>query len=201
MAELRLIVGLGNPGTQYESTRHNIGFMLLDELAREAGPSGWRERDRALLTEVMIEGRRLTLLKPQTFMNLSGEAVAPFARFNRIAAEEILVVHDEIDLEAGSLRIKEGGGDGGHNGLKSLQAHLGSGSFVRLRLGIGRPGEVPGRDRREEVSSWVLSRFSREERPGVDEQLRRGRDAVIDLIRSGVREAQNRWNRQDPRNV
>lgn len=163
---IRLIVGLGNPGPDYEKTRHNAGFWLVDEAAWKFGASlraegkffGEAGRGRA-------DGEELWLLKPMTYMNLSGQAVAALARFYKIAPEEILVVHDELDLAPGVARFKQGGGHGGHNGLKDIIARLGSPNFWRLRLGIGHPGD------RNEVANFVLKKARAEEQQAIDDAL------------------------------
>jgi len=164
MPSLRLIVGLGNPGGGYEDNRHNLGFWFVDRLAGDL---------RVTMTPqgkyFGIAGRRddLWLLKPTTFMNRSGQSVAALARFFRIAPEEILIVHDELDLPPGSIRLKQGGGNGGHNGLKDIQAHLGTPDFWRLRLGIGHPGD------RNEVINYVLKAPRREEQELIDRAIDR----------------------------
>lgn len=164
MTALRLIVGLGNPGAEYEDTRHNVGFWFVDRLARE------------LKTTLAPQGKfhgqvgrsgELWLLQPMTFMNRSGQAVAALARFYRIAPEEILVVHDELDLPPGGIRLKRGGGNGGHNGLKDIQSHLSTPDFWRLRLGIGHPGD------RNVVADYVLKAPRREEQEYIDRALDR----------------------------
>jgi PTH1 family peptidyl-tRNA hydrolase len=160
----RLIVGLGNPGGQYEDNRHNVGFWFIDQLAARLraplAPQG------KFLGRVARDGE-LWLLQPITFMNLSGQAVAALARFYKIAADETLVVHDDLDLEPGSIRLKQGGGNGGHNGLKDIQARLATPDFWRLRLGIGHPGE------RAEVINYVLKAPRREEQELIDRALDR----------------------------
>lgn len=160
----RLIVGLGNPGSEYEETRHNVGFWFLDHLARRL--------QLRLTPQGKFFGRvarhdDLWLLQPTTYMNLSGQAVASLARFYRIASEEILVVHDDLDLPPGSIRLKQGGGNGGHNGLKDIQSRLATPDFWRLRLGIGHPGE------RSEVVNHVLKAPRREERDLIDPAIDR----------------------------
>lgn len=153
---IRLIVGLGNPGARYARTRHNIGFLAADAVRRLHGFAPWREKFQAALAEGNIAGEKIHLLKPQTFMNLSGDAVGPAARFFKIAAEEIAVIHDEIDLEPGKLKVKQGGGSAGHNGLRSIDAMLGE-NYWRVRLGIGHPGM------RELVEPYVLQNFPADE--------------------------------------
>jgi len=168
-----LIVGLGNPGREYETTRHNAGYGWVDELARS---QSWSFKNEAkfhgLTARGQLHGQEVFLLKPQTFMNLSGRAVGALAQFYKIAPAEILVVHDELDLPPGVARLKLGGGHGGHNGLKDIIAHLGSKDFWRLRLGIGHPGE------RAEVVNFVLNEPRREERELIDEAMQRALDAA-----------------------
>ncbi len=160
---IRLIVGLGNPGPEYEDTRHNAGFGWVDRAARQLGAS--LQPDKAyhgLVARVNRPSGPIWLLQPLTYMNLSGKAVAPLARFFKIAPEEILVVHDELDLPPGQMKLKQGGGNGGHNGLKDIQAQLGSPNFWRLRLGIGHPGV------KAEVAAYVLRKPPAAERLSID---------------------------------
>lgn len=152
MAGLKLIVGLGNPGSKYQETRHNAGFLLLDEIARAYGASFAAEKKfNGATARVTIAGHDIRLLKPTTFMNLSGEAVQPMASFYRIESDEILVAHDELDLLPGTVRLKRGGGHGGHNGLRDIIMHMGR-EFWRVRLGIGHPGDA------KQVVNFVLKR-------------------------------------------
>lgn len=151
-----LFVGLGNPGAKYAQNRHNIGFMALDAIARDHGFPSFRKRFQGVATEGAVEGARVILLQPQTFMNESGRAVAEAARFHKIALQDIVVFHDELDLPPGKLRVKTGGGDAGHNGLRSITAHMGAG-YRRVRLGIGHPGD------KALVHSYVLNDFARSE--------------------------------------
>ncbi len=183
MSSIRLIVGLGNPGREYENTRHNAGFWWLDEFARMHN-LGFRNETKfhGLAVRGQLHGREVFLLKPQTFMNVSGRSVGALAQFYKIAPTEILVVHDELDLPPGSAKLKLGGGHGGHNGLKDIIAHLGTKDFWRLRLGIGHPGE------RSEVANFVLNDPRREERELIDEAMRRALD-VADLVVGGKTEA------------
>ena len=134
-----LVAGLGNPGREYERTRHNVGWLVLDELARRHGGS-WRSKFSGSLAEVRVDGSKLALLKPETYMNESGRSIAAAARFFKVPAESLLVVHDDVDLEPGRLQARRGGGLAGHNGLRSLAQHLGTQDFLRLRIGVGRPG-------------------------------------------------------------
>jgi PTH1 family peptidyl-tRNA hydrolase len=153
---MRLVVGLGNPGARYARNRHNVGFMAVDAIARRHGVAGFRSRFRGELAEGAIGGAKRLLLKPQTFMNASGEAVAGAARFFKISPAEIVVIHDEIDLRPGKLRVKCGGGNAGHNGLRSIDALLGA-DFWRVRIGVGHPGI------KELVHPYVLQNFASEE--------------------------------------
>lgn len=183
MTAIRLIVGLGNPGREYEDTRHNAGCWLLDAFARAEG-FGFRSENKfhGLAARGIWHDHELWLLKPQTFMNVSGRSVGALAQFYKIAPAEILVVHDELDLPPGNAKLKLGGGHGGHNGLKDIIAHLGSRDFWRLRLGIGHPGE------RAEVSNYVLNNPRREERDAIDHAIARALD-VASLIIEGKQEA------------
>lgn len=183
MTAIRLIVGLGNPGREYESTRHNVGFRWVDELAREHKLSFNSEaKFHGLTARGSLHGHELWLLKPQTFMNVSGRAVGSLAQFYKITPAKMLVVHDELDLPPGVARLKMGGGHGGHNGLKDIIAHLGTKDFWRLRVGIGHPGE------RNEVSNYVLNQARREESELIDDAIRRSL-AVANLVIEGKTEA------------
>ncbi|MBP6636649.1 MAG: aminoacyl-tRNA hydrolase [Sulfuritalea sp.] len=165
---MRLIVGLGNPGSEYAETRHNAGFWFCERLARELGTSFAREsRYHGFVAKARVAGADLWLLMPQTFMNRSGQAVQALAHFYRIEPGEMLVVHDELDIPPGQLRLKYGGGLGGHNGLKDITGHLGTQDYWRLRVGIGHPGD------RNDVINYVLKPPRREEREEIDAALDR----------------------------
>ncbi len=179
-----LLVGLGNPGPGHAGDRHNIGFMAADEIVRRhgSGPGGfgpWRARFHGLAAEGTVGGDRLILLKPGTFMNLSGEAVAAAARFYKLEPGQIVVIYDEIDLVPGKLRVKRGGGTGGHNGIRSIDAHVGP-DFWRVRLGVGHPGHP------DLVHSHVLRPFTKEERPQFDKLIESVAEA-LPLLVSGLR--------------
>ena len=182
-----LVVGLGNPGHEYATTRHNVGFMVADELARRHGGS-WRSKFSGEVADVRLDGARLALLKPQTFMNDSGRSAAAAAKFYKVEPEDLLAVHDEVDLDLGRMQARLGGGLAGHNGLRSLASALKTPEFLRLRIGVGRPE----RGDRRPVSDWVLSPFD----PSVDvgSLVGRAADAVETLVRDGLDEAQQRFN-------
>jgi PTH1 family peptidyl-tRNA hydrolase len=182
-----LVAGLGNPGREYADTRHNIGFMVADELARRHGGS-WRAKFSGDLAEMRLDGLRLAVLKPQTYMNESGRSVGAAVRFFKVDPEVLLVVHDEVDLEPGRLQARLGGGLAGHNGLRSVAQHLGTPEFARLRIGVGRPERGDPRP----VADFVLSPFSPE--VDVEALVARAADAVETVAREGVEEAQNRFN-------
>jgi peptidyl-tRNA hydrolase, PTH1 family len=182
-----LVAGLGNPGREYERTRHNAGWLVVDELARRHGGS-WRSKFSGSLAEIRVDGSKLALLKPETYMNESGRPVAAAARFFKIPAESLLVVHDDVDLEPGRLQARRGGGLAGHNGLRSLAQHLGTQDFLRLRIGVGRPGRGDPRP----VADWVLSPFAPEE--DADALVERSADAVETIVREGLEAAQQRFN-------
>jgi PTH1 family peptidyl-tRNA hydrolase len=167
---MRLLVGLGNPGAKYQGNRHNIGFMALDEIARRHGFSPWRRRFQGETADGNIGGERVTLLKPLTFMNESGRAVQEAASFFKLGLADIIVLHDEIELPLAKLRIKVGGGNAGHNGLRSISAHIGN-EYLRVRLGVDHPRSIHGKDHprlKEFVYSYVLSDFDHFERRWVE---------------------------------
>jgi peptidyl-tRNA hydrolase, PTH1 family len=182
-----LVAGLGNPGREYERTRHNAGWLVLDELARRHGGS-WRSKFSGSVAQVRLGDARLALLKPETYMNESGRSVAAASRFFKVEPEAVLVVHDDVDLEPGRLQARAGGGLAGHNGLRSLAQHLGSQDFLRLRIGVGRPGRGDPRS----VSDWVLSDFAPEE--DADALVARSADAVETIATDGLEAAQQRFN-------
>ena len=185
-----LVAGLGNPGRDYARTRHSVGFMVCDELARRHGAS-WRSKFSADLADLRLDGR-LALLKPQTFMNESGRAVAAAVRFFKVPVESLLVVHDEVDLEPGRLQARAGGGLAGHNGLRSIAQHLGTQEFLRLRVGVGRPE----RGDRRPVADYVLSPF--DEDFDVEALVARAADAVETIAREGLEAAQRLYNDREP---
>jgi PTH1 family peptidyl-tRNA hydrolase len=182
-----LVAGLGNPGQRYERTRHNVGWLVVDELARRRGGS-WRSKFSGSLAELRLDDARLALLKPETYMNESGRSVAAAVRFFKVPVEALLVVHDDVDLEPGRLQARRGGGLAGHNGLRSLAQHLGSQEFLRLRIGVGRPGRGDPRS----VSDWVLSPFAPDE--DAEALISRAADALEEIVHEGLETAQARFN-------
>ncbi len=192
MPGLSLIVGLGNPGRQYEQTRHNAGFWALDEFARDCGCELRAEsRFHGYAGKATIADRSVWLLKPETFMNLSGKAVAALARFYKIPSEEILVLHDELDFPPGAVRLKKGGGAGGHNGISDIRDSIGSADFQRLRIGIGRP------DGKSAGSSYVLNKPPRAEFDAIMDVLYRTRVHIPDLVAGNFSQVMNELHR-DP---
>ena len=183
-----LVVGLGNPGEEYERTRHNVGAEVVEILAKRHRGKLRKQKERALADEVNIGGKRVALAVPLTFMNLSGESVAPLVRRYRVEPSQLVVVHDEMDFDVARLQVKDGGGLAGHNGLKSIVAHLHTQDFVRVRIGIGKP---PGR---REGADHVLKRFSKAEREQIDVTLEQAADAVEVILSEGVEAAMNRFN-------
>ena len=182
-----LVVGLGNPGREHAADRHNVGWMVVDELARRTNGS-FRSKFSGQLAEVRLDGLRLALLKPETYMNLSGSSLGAAARFFKTPVESVAVVHDDVDLEPGRLQARLGGGLAGHNGLRSISAALGSQDFLRVRIGVGRPGRGDRRD----VADYVLSAFEPEEDAAV--LVARAADAVETLARDGLETTQQRFN-------
>jgi PTH1 family peptidyl-tRNA hydrolase len=187
----RLIVGLGNPGKEYRDTRHNAGFMVLDEVAQRMKVDFQLEKRWNALS---ARAGNIWLLKPQTFMNESGSAVNGLLRYHKLTAPETLVVFDDVDLPLGTLRMRPSGSAGGHNGMRSIIAHLGTDMFPRLKLGIA-PGPS-GRPAGEKLSSHVLGRFSEAERPALGEMIQRAADAVMQALQTGVDAAMNVFNRK-----
>lgn len=219
-AEYRTVVGLGNPGLRYLTTRHNIGFLVTDLLRAASSATdedqfanrlasharaaldgeldriGWQEHAGRLEAPLSVCGRSIALIKPQTFMNCSGEPLQEFLSFKKIPISQVIVVHDEIDLPLGSVRVKVDGGEGGHNGLRSISSTCGGRGYARIRLGIGKPPlGSPLAQSEDGVATWVLSKFTSEERLIVEDLLIKAAQAVVILAQEGLRAAQNRFNR------
>jgi PTH1 family peptidyl-tRNA hydrolase len=186
VADPLLVVGLGNPGPRYETTRHNLGFLVADILADRLGAAfKVHKKSGALATTGRLAGRSVVLAKPRVYMNESGRQVGPLANFYSVAPADIIVIHDELDIEFGRIRLKLGGGEGGHNGVRSVASALSTKDFQRVRIGIGRP---PGR---KDPAAYVLENFSAAERPEVPTICEQAADATELLIRDGLEAAQN----------
>ncbi len=182
-----LVAGLGNPGPRHERDRHNVGWMVIDELARRRDAS-FKSKFNGRIGETRIDQARVALLKPETYMNESGRSISAAARYYKVVPEHVLVVHDDVDLEVGRLQARAGGGLAGHNGLRSIAQALGTPDFLRLRIGVGRPGRGDQRD----VADFVLAPFeAHEDRDGV---VARAADAVVALVSEGLEETQRRFN-------
>jgi peptidyl-tRNA hydrolase, PTH1 family len=181
---LHLIVGLGNPGQKYARNRHNIGFMALDAIARRWNAKPWKAKFQAEITDIIVDGEKVLLLKPQTFMNESGRAVGEAMRFHKIALEDIAVFHDELDLAPAKLRVKTGGGNAGHNGLRSISAHCGN-DYPRIRMGIGHPGD------KDMVHAYVLSDFAKSEEGWAEDMCRLSADLLPRIIAGDGERFQN----------
>lgn len=185
---MKIVVGLGNPGNEYAATRHNVGFMAIDALAHHWGISSWKKRGQALVAEYR-GAEPVVLIKPQTYMNLSGVAVGELARWYKVAPEDIIVIFDDMDLPIGRLRLRTKGGSGGHRGIESLLTHLANGNFGRLRIGIDRPPT------NWQVVDYVLSVFTSEEQPVLHEAISRSTEAVECIVKQGMSKAMNVYNK------
>ena len=186
----KLIAGLGNPGSRYQWTRHNAGFMVLDRLSHLAGIPITKKCFSGLCGEGTWQGDRVLLLKPLTYMNLSGRSVAEAVRFHKLSLEDVIVIHDDLDIPFGRVKLKKGGGHGGHNGLRSLLSELGSGDFTRIRIGIDRPS-------RGDVVDYVLTPFSREETARLPQVLDGIVDVLASLLGDGLAKTMSLYNNRD----
>ncbi len=186
-----LVVGLGNPGPRYEATRHNAGFMVVDHLGEDLGASYWKSLGGATVAETRLGDAELVLAMPQTFMNVSGNPVAHLAGHYEIEPDHIIIVHDDIDLPPATVRAKRGGGHGGHNGLRSIHARLGSGDYLRVRVGVGRP---PGR---QDPADYVLEPLGRAAAEDLGDAVLQGAAAVLHIIEHGIDSAMNEYNTRD----
>lgn len=180
-----LVVGLGNPGRQYQGTRHNIGFHVVDELVERSRPGGWRTERDAEVMRIALGSDEIVVVKPMTFMNRSGEAVSRLSRFFKLPLGRIIVVHDELDIPFGSFRVKLGGGDAGHNGLRSISQLLGGPAYYRVRVGIGRPLIT-----QMAIADWVLGSFGPAESPLLGKVVSAAADVVEKLVGEGLQRAQ-----------
>ena len=186
--EIYLLIGLGNPGREYKDTRHNIGFMLIDQLAERIGARGMKVQSKAIITSGLYEERKLILAKPQTYMNLSGQSVQGLLHFYKIPLENLLVAHDDLDIPYGTIRSRPTGGPGGQRGMANTIELLGTKNFPRLRLGIGRP---PGR---MDPKDYVLQDFSKDELKLMPDILSRASDAALEFVMRGLNAAMNKYN-------
>ncbi|MCU9594332.1 aminoacyl-tRNA hydrolase [Caldibacillus thermolactis] len=186
--QVKLIVGLGNPGKEYEETRHNIGFKVIDELSKELQIPLNESKFKGLYGKGNINGERVLLLKPMTYMNLSGEAVSALMNFYKISAEELLVIYDELDLPVGKIRLRYKGSAGGHNGIKSIIQHIGTQEFKRIRIGIDRP------ERGKSISDYVLGKFNKEDIPIIEEMVQKSVKACEEWIDKPFLEVMNIYN-------
>ena len=186
---MKIFVGLGNPGAEYANTKHNVGFMLADKLAAELCATDWRNNFNALVAESFIDGEKILIVKPQTFMNLSGEAVEAVKNFYKVDAENLIVAHDDMDLPVGTIRLRPKGSSGGHKGIESIIFHLAwEQNFPRVRIGIGRPpANCP-------VNSHVLSNFNSEDAPKIAAAIENLVPAVLCICREGINNAMNKFN-------
>jgi PTH1 family peptidyl-tRNA hydrolase len=183
-----LLIGLGNPGRAYAGSRHNVGFMVVDRMAVKLGARGMKLQSKAIVTSALSNGRKILLAKPQTYMNLSGQAVQGLAHFYKLPLEQLIVAHDDLDLPFGTLRLRPGGRPGGQKGIASAIEHLGSMDFARLRIGIGRP---PGR---MDPADYVLQDFGRNESDLLSSVLDRAVDAALTFVYDGLERAMNQFN-------
>ncbi|WP_033169693.1 aminoacyl-tRNA hydrolase [Selenomonas sp. ND2010] len=185
---MKIIAGLGNPGSEYEKTKHNVGFMFVDALAEKLGVTDWKDKFDAKIGEARIGVEKVLLVKPQTYMNESGQAIGPLMNFYKLDVEDLIVVHDDMDIPAGTIRIRKKGSAGGHNGIKSVLAHVGDEHFARVRIGIGRP--LPGWT----VVNHVLAPFVPEDVPKIDEAIKYLVPAVECIVTDDVDKAMNQYN-------
>lgn len=184
---MKIVVGLGNPGRRYEGTRHNVGYAVADSLAKGPGATKFQNRFQADVAELNEDGQKILLVKPETFMNLSGHSVRQAVDFYQLPLEDLLVVCDDINLPLGKLRFRARGTHGGHNGLKDIQSHLGTTVYSRLRIGVGAPPE-------EKAIDYVLGRFRPSERPAIEDALATAAQAVMYWVREGIAPSMNQYN-------
>jgi PTH1 family peptidyl-tRNA hydrolase len=184
---MKIIVGLGNPGKEYKNTRHNVGYMVLEELASRYPLEKQESKFDAIIGQLRLKGEKVLLVKPLTFMNLSGKSVQPLVHWHKLELIDLMVVYDDMDLPLGTIRIKAGGGSGGHNGMKSITERLSTPDFARLRIGIGRPEE-------REAVDWVLGRFVAGEKEQAEHAIKHAADALEKWITTGIVEVMNEYN-------
>ena len=183
-----LIIGLGNPEEKYDNTRHNMGFNTINKIAKQYNASINKNKFQGLYENAIIEGQKVILIKPQTYMNLSGNCVKEFVEFYKIKKEEILIIYDDMDIEPGKIKIRKKGSSGGHNGMKSIIQMLGTEEFPRIRIGIGRP-----KNSGDEIN-YVIGAIPEDEMPKLEEGVEKAKEAVIEIIKNGVDSAMNKLN-------
>ncbi|HEV3237847.1 MAG TPA: aminoacyl-tRNA hydrolase [Gemmataceae bacterium] len=186
---MKLVVGLGNPGSRYQGTRHNVGFEVIDRLADGPGAGSFHTKFKGQLAELREENEKVLLVKPETFMNLSGQCVRQFVDFYQIQPEDLLVICDDVNLPLGKLRARAKGSHGGHNGLRDIQAHLGTTEYARLRIGVGAP--------EEDLVDYVLGRFRPSELPIIKEAIEKAVQSVVTWISQGIEECMNQYNAEN----
>jgi len=191
---MKIFVGLGNPTLEYAKTKHNVGFMLADRLAKEISAEIWREKFNALVNETFFDGEKILIVKPQTFMNLSGESVAPLVNFYKIDAKNLIVAHDDMDLPLGMIRLRPKGSGGGHHGIESIIQHLGTQNFPRIRIGVGRPPA------NWTVNHHVLSPFSADDAEKISKTLDELVPAALCIFKEGINNAMNKFNPKKQKN-
>lgn len=184
---MKLIVGLGNPGKQYQNTRHNVGFMVLDELAKRENADVTMKKNDALYCQTIINGEKVMLLKPQRFINLSGEVISEFVKYFKIDIDDILIINDDLDLQLGIYKLKSHGSSGGHNGLKNIELHLGTPEYKRLKIGISNDKNIDTKD-------YVLGTFSREEKSLIEDTVKRAADIATDFVTYDFIALMNKYN-------
>lgn len=184
---MKIIVGLGNPGKEYRNTRHNIGYMVLEEIARRYPIEKQESKFDAVIGQIRINGEKILLVKPLTYMNLSGQSVQPLIHWHKLDIQDMMVIYDDMDLPLGTIRMRASGGSGGHKGIKSIIDRMATSEFARTRIGIGRPAD-------REAAEWVLGRFSPAEKEQIEQTVKRAADAVERWINSGIIEAMNAYN-------
>lgn len=184
---MKIIVGLGNPGKEYKNTRHNIGFMVLEEMASRYPVEKQESKFDAIIGEIRINGEKILLVKPLTYMNLSGQSIQPLIRWHKLDLQDFMVIYDDMDLPLGTIRMRASGGSGGHKGIKSIIDRMATSEFARTRVGIGHPAD-------REAAEWVLGRFGPEEKKQMEQTIKQAADAVERWINSGITEAMNAYN-------
>jgi len=190
---MKLIVGLGNPGEEYEATRHNVGFKVIDKISNQYNINVNRQKFKGMYGEGFIEGEKVILLKPSTYMNLSGESLREVINFYKISNEDVIVIYDDISLDIGRLRLREKGSAGGHNGIKSIIANLGTDIFPRIKVGVGQPNE--------DLVKYVLGKFSKDEMLVLDQSIEAAMKAVGQIVKSDIKEAMNKFNGFKPNSI